>query len=101
MYRERLCNQYLLVHGDFDSFSEQGVSKLVMMIGYKPTAILYGHLHRCSLDDVGGVKIVRSGSFCGTSDDFTVSKRITGSPQQMVCVVNKNGIDACYPVSLS
>ncbi len=93
-------NNYLLVHGDFDGFSESGVSKLVMMLGYKPTAILYGHLHRCSLDDVAGVKIIRSGSFCGTSDDYTVSKRISGSPQQMVCVVNDAGVDACYPINL-
>ena len=94
-------NSYLLVHGDFDNFNESGVSKLVMMLGYKPTAILYGHLHRCSLDDISGVKIIRSGSFCGTSDDYTVSKRISGSPQQMVCIVNNAGVDACYPVSLN
>lgn len=93
-------NKYLIVHGDFDSFSEKGVSKLVMMLGYKPTAILYGHLHRCSLDDVSGVKIIRSGSFCGTTDDYTVSKRISGSPQQMVCVVNENGVNALYPINL-
>ena len=72
-----------------------------MMLGYKPTAILYGHLHRCSLDDVSGVKIIRSGSFSGTSDDYTISKRISGLPQQMVCIVNNSGVEACYPVSLS
>lgn len=94
-------HNYLLVHGDFDKFDESGVSKLVMMLGYKPTAILYGHLHRCSLDDVSGVKIIRSGSFLGTSDNYTISKRISGLPQQMVCIVNNSGVEACYPVSLS
>lgn len=92
--------EYLLVHGDFDSFSESGVSKLVMMLGFKPEAIFYGHLHRCSYDDITGVKIVRSGSFSGTSDDYTVSKRLSGRPSQMVCVVTENGINACYPVEL-
>lgn len=91
---------YLLVHGDFDSFSEQGVSKLVMMLGYKPAAIFYGHLHRCSYDDIAGVKIVRSGSFSGTSDDYTISKRMCGSPSQMACIVGKDGILACYPIEL-
>lgn len=93
-------NNYLLVHGDFDSFSESGVSKLVMMLGYKPCGIFFGHMHHCSYDDISGVKIVRSGSFCGTPDDYTISKRIVGKPQQMVCVINQNGIKACYPIDL-
>jgi predicted phosphodiesterase len=93
-------NKYLLVHGDFDSYSEKGVSKLVMMLGFMPTAIFYGHLHRCSYDDISGVKIIRSGSFSGTSDDYTISKRLCGAPSQMVCVVNENGVDSCYPVDL-
>lgn len=94
-------HDYLLVHGDYDSFSESGVSKLVMMLGFKPTAIFYGHLHRCSLDEYAGVKIIRSGSFSGTSDDYTISKRINGKPSQMVCVIDDNGINACYPISLN
>jgi predicted phosphodiesterase len=63
-------------------------------------AIFYGHLHRCSYDDISNVKIIRSGSFCGTGDDFTVSKRLSGKPTQMVCIVEDEGITACYPVSL-
>ena len=93
-------NKYLLVHGDYDRFNESGVSKLVMMLGYKPTAIFYGHLHRCSFDDICGVNIVRSGSFCGTTDDYTVSKRILGSPQQTVCIVDSDGIKNIYPIKL-
>jgi predicted phosphodiesterase len=99
-YSEIRDKEYLLVHGDFDSFSESGVSKLVMMLGFKPEAIFYGHLHRCSFDDIAGVKIIRSGSFSGTSDDYTVSKRLSGKPSQMVCVVGDKGIIACYPISL-
>lgn len=94
-------NKYIMVHGDFDDYSEKGVSKLVMMLGIIPKAIFYGHMHRCSYDDVSGVKIVRSGSFSGTIDDYTISKRLKGYPQQMVCVVNDDGIKSCYPVNLS
>lgn len=93
-------HEYLLVHGDWDSFNTSGVSKLVMMLGFKPTGIFYGHLHKCSLDDVSGVTIIRSGSFAGTGDDNCVSKRIYGTASQMVTVVNNQGIYACYPVSL-
>ena len=91
---------YLLVHGDYDSYSESGVSKLVMMLGFKPEAIFFGHLHHCSYDEIAGVKLVRSGCFSGTSDDFTISRRINGKPSQMVCVVGDNGINACYPITL-
>ena len=93
--------EYLIVHGDFDSFNEKGVSKLVMMLGFKPCAIFYGHLHRCSYDDICGVKIVRSGSFSGTSDDYTISKRLSGNPSQMVCVATSDGIFAYYPIELT
>ena len=93
-------NEYLLVHGDWDSFNQAGVSKLVMMIGYKPTAIFYGHMHKCSYDDIYGVKIIRSGSFSGTGDDYCVSKRIFGNASQMVVVLNNTGVKACYPIEL-
>ena len=91
---------YFMVHGDYDSYSEAGVSKLVMALGVKPHAILYGHMHHCSYDDIAGVRIIRSGSFCGTGDDYTVSKRISGAPSQMVCVVDDRGVKACYPIDL-
>ena len=93
-------NEYLLVHGDWDSFNQSGVSKLVMMIGYKPTAIFYGHMHKCSYDDIYGVKIIRSGSFSGTGDDYCVSKRIFGNASQMVAVLTNTGVKACYPIEL-
>lgn len=99
-YCEIRGNKYLLVHGDFDSFNENGISKLVMMLGFKPTAIFYGHLHRCSFDEYAGVKIVRGGSFSGTADDYTISKRLSGKPSQILCVVADSGIKACYPVDL-
>lgn len=93
-------NEYIMVHGDYDSYSESGISKLVMMLGFKPMGIFYGHLHRCSYDDIAGVKIIRSGSFSGTSDDYAISKRLSGKPSQMVCVIDSNGIRACCPVPL-
>ena len=92
---------YCYVHGDYDQFSEAGISKLVMMLGFKPDAVFFGHMHHCSYDDIAGIKMIRSGSFCGTGDDFTVSKRIYGEPQQMVTVVNDEGVMACYPVELN
>lgn len=101
-----MCNmeirgrKYIGVHGDYDSFSEQGVSKLVLMLGYKPTGIFFGHMHHNSYDDIYDVKIIRSGSFAGTGDNYCVQKRLYGKPGQMVTIVNDQGVVCCYPIEL-
>lgn len=93
-------NEFLLTHGDFDNFSESGLNKLCMFIGHKPTGIFLGHLHHCSFDDINDVKLIRSGSFAGTCDNYTIQKRLYSKPSQMVCVVNGDGVLAFYPVML-
>lgn len=92
--------EYLMVHGDYDAFSEAGVSKLVMLLGKKPEGIFYGHLHTCSYDEIADIKIIRSGSFCGTGDNYTVQKRLCGKPRQMICVADSTGITSVIPVEL-
>jgi predicted phosphodiesterase len=92
--------EYLIVHGDVDSYSESGISKLVLMTQTIPAGIFFGHLHHNSYDSIAGVKIIRSGSFCGCGDDYTMSKRITGKPEQVVCVMDENGIKAFCPIEL-
>ena len=91
---------YWAVHGDFDKLDESGISKLVMMFGYKPAGLFMGHFHKCEYTEVAGVPLIRSGSFCGTVDDFTIKKRISGIPSQMIAIVSEDGIECCYPVNL-
>lgn len=91
---------YYFVHGDYDSFSESGINKLIAMTKEFPNCICYGHLHKNSFDDINDVKIIRSGSFAGTYDDYTISKRISGKPSQMMFVVDSNGVDTLIPVTL-
>jgi predicted phosphodiesterase len=92
---------YYAVHGDYDSYSESGINKLIMMTKEFPTGgIFYGHLHHNSYDDINDIKIIRSGSFAGTGDDYTVSKRISGKPSQVMCVVDDTGIKNFIPVDL-
>lgn len=93
--------EYIAVHGDYDSYSSSGVSNLCMMIHRIPYAILYGHLHHCSVDEVNGVKMVRGGSLAGSGDAFTIEKRLSEKPSQMVCVCSSSGIEAYYPVELN
>lgn len=92
-------HEYWCVHGDYDRFSESGLSKLVLMLGSKPTALLSGHMHHNSYDSISDVALIRSGCFCGTADDYTVSKRISGKPSQMVCLVDENGIKGLFPIT--
>ena len=92
---------YYFVHGDYDSFSESGINKLVTMTREFPHLIAFGHLHKNSYDDINDIKIVRSGSFAGTYDDYTISKRISGKPSQAMCVVDETGIKNFIPVDLS
>lgn len=92
--------EYVSVHGDYDKFSKSGVSNLCMMLGYIPYAILFGHLHTCAVDENNGVKMIRSGSFAGSGCDYTIEKRLSGRPSQMVCVCNDKGIEAYYTVEL-
>jgi predicted phosphodiesterase len=91
---------YLMVHGDYDKFTDAGVAKLVMMLGFKPEAVFCGHLHKCSYDESADVRLIRSGSFCGTVDDYTISKRLSGKPTQMICAVNSEGVIGLHPTKL-
>lgn len=91
---------YYFVHGDYDSFSESGINKLIAMTKEFPHCICYGHLHKNSFDDINDVKIIRSGSFAGTYDDYTISKRISGKPSQMMFIADSNGVNTLIPITL-
>lgn len=91
---------YIAVHGDFDGYNKTGVSNLCMHLGFIPYAITYGHLHTCAVDETNGVKMIRGGSLAGSGDDYTIEKRLSGKPSQMVCVCNKKGVVCYYPVEL-
>ena len=89
-----------VVHGDYDNFSKGGLSNLVLAMGYKPAAIFTGHMHSAAMDDIADVKFIRSGSFGGSGDDYTVEKRLTGKPSQTVAIFGNDGVECIYPVRL-
>lgn len=91
---------YIAVHGDMDGYNKSGVSNLCMQLGYVPYAITYGHLHTCAVDETNGVKMIRGGSLAGSGDPYTIEKRLSGKPSQMVCICNKNGVACYYPIEL-
>lgn len=89
-------NKVVAVHGDYDTFGEKGVSQLTMMLRYIPDIILMGHLHHSEYTNVSDVDVVRCGSLCGACNDYEISKRIHGKPQQMVLTIGEKGISGFY-----
>lgn len=91
---------YIAVHGDYDGFNKSDVQNLCLALGFVPYAITYGHLHVCSVDETNGVKMIRGGSLAGCGDSYTIEKRLTGKPSQMVCICTDKGVKAYYPIEL-
>ena len=91
---------YIAVHGDYDGFNKSGVQNLCLALGFVPYAITYGHLHTCAIDETNGVKMIRGGSLAGSGDSYTVEKRLSGKPSQMVCICNNRGVVCYYPIEL-
>lgn len=89
---------YCGVHGDFDG-SVSKVQSLQSMARRPIYAVLSGHLHHNKTDEVQGVKTIMAGSFIGM-DDYCISKRIVGAPEQIVCVCDDTGIVCHYDVPL-
>lgn len=89
---------YLGVHGDYDGGASK-IQSLQSMLDKKLYAVLSGHLHHNKIDEVQGIKTIMAGSFLGM-DDYCVKKRIYGSPKQLVCVCNENGVLCSYDINL-
>ena len=89
---------YVGVHGDFDA-TDAKVQALQTMAQKPVYAVLSGHLHHNKIDSVQGIKTIMAGSFLGM-DDYCVTKRIYGAPEQLVCVVTEDGVESVYDVAL-
>lgn len=92
---------YIAVHGDMDSNTNQGISNLVLALGFVPEAILKGHMHSPSYKEFNGVKMIQGGSLAGSGDDYTLEKRLVGKPSQTSVICNDNGIECIYNVELN
>lgn len=89
--------KYLQIHGDYDS-GKSAKQACALMAGKDIYAICCGHLHHSSMDYVDGTKIIMAGSFLGM-DDYCISKRIIGIPQQLICVCDVSGVKCLYDIN--
>lgn len=87
------------VHGDKDSVSSV-VQSLTMFFKEKPDFVLMGHRHVNGLTTVYDTKVIESGCLSGP-DNFCMDKRLRNQAEQMVAVINKDGLDCLYNVVLS
>lgn len=89
---------YLMVHGDFDNATKDGYMKLAAMCGFFPDYILSGHKHFCFYSQES--KFIQSGSLSGSGCDYTIEKRLSGKPSQMVCICDDTGVKSVHPIIL-
>lgn len=92
---------YFIQHGDYTKTTDSEIGKLVLWAKKTPYCILTGHMHYPAMTDVSGITVIQSGSLCGSGDDYTRSKRLTGKPSQTAVVTTADGsIYGVYPVML-
>ena len=91
-------NLVLYAHGDKDSPTNV-VEHLTSMIKQPVDMIFLGHRHTNGLTTVHGTKVIESGCVCGT-DSYAVGLRKNDVPQQIVAVINTNGLECLYDIKL-
>lgn len=88
---------YVGVHGDYDD-SDSKIQALKSFVPVQVYSVMMGHLHHNSVNTVQNVKTIMAGSFLGM-DQFCISKRIYGTPQQLVCILNNKGVKCFYDIN--
>ena len=87
------------VHGDKDNIGTI-VQTLTMFFKEKPDFVVVGHRHVNGLTTVYDTKVIESGCVSG-ADNYCMDKRLRNKPEQMIAVIDQNGLDCLYNVPLS
>ena len=84
------------VHGDKDD-PKTVVQKLSLMTQIRPNILYMGHRHVNAMSTVYNVKILQSGCISGT-DNYCLDNRLQNKPEQLISVINNDGLDCVYDV---
>lgn len=84
------------VHGDKDD-PKSVVSKITMMLDYRPSVIFMAHRHTNAMHTEYDTKVITSGALSG-SDNFCMDKRLRNRPEQVIAVFVDDGLDCVYDV---
>ena len=85
------------VHGDRDDINSV-VQKLTMYFSIKPDIVLMGHRHTNAMQTVYDTKCIQAGCMSGSGDDYTQNYKLKNRPEQVVAVINNDGLDCFYDV---
>lgn len=84
------------VHGDKDD-PKSVVSKITMMLDYRPDVIFMAHRHTNAMHTEYDTKVITSGALSG-SDNFCMDKRLRNRPEQVIAVFGNDELDCVYDV---
>lgn len=84
------------VHGDKDD-PKSVVSKITMMLDYRPSTIFMAHRHTNAMHTEYDTKVITSGCLSGP-DNFCMDKRLRNRPEQVIAVFGDDGLDCVYDV---
>lgn len=83
-------------HGDKETM-ENAIQNLTLFTGIRPDIYLCGHRHTNAMKTVYDSKVLQAGSLSG-SDSYCMDKRLKNKPEQLVAVINKDGLDCLYDI---
>lgn len=83
-------------HGDKESM-EKAIPNLTLFTGIRPDIYLCGHRHTNAMMTVYDSKVLQAGCLSG-SDSYCMDNRLRNRPEQLVAVINENGLDCIYDV---
>lgn len=84
------------VHGDKDD-PKSVVSKITMMLDYRPSVIFMAHRHTNAMHTEYDTKVITSGCLSG-ADNFCMDKRLRNRPEQVIAVFGNDELDCVYDV---
>lgn len=83
-------------HGDREN-PHEAIQKLTLFTGIKPDIYLCGHRHTNSMTTVYDSKVLQAGCLSG-SDSYCMDKRLRNKPEQLLAIINDDGLDCIYDV---
>lgn len=83
-------------HGDKESM-EKAIPNLTLFTGIRPNIYLCGHRHFNAMMTVYDSKVLQAGSLSGP-DLYCMDHRLRNRPEQVVAVINNDGLDCIYDV---
>lgn len=88
------------VHGDKDNLSNM-VEKLTMYTSIKPDIIFCGHRHTNAMITQYDTKVLQAGCLSGGGDEYCLDHRLRNKPEQVVAIIDRNGLDCFYDVKFN